>query len=138
MHLTQAQVSERLGKSRPYIANYLRLLSLPKEVKEMLQAGQLSMGQARTLLSLKDKKNLVQLAKKTVKENLTVRQLEQLVSELNGEKNHKKVAKKKSCFRSTSEKERRSIKGTLRDKCCDQKHGTLEKGQDRNFVFIDG
>lgn len=95
LHLTQAQVSERLGKSRPYIANYLRLLSLPKEVKEMLQAGQLSMGQARTLLSLKDKKNLVQLAKKTVKENLTVRQLEQLVSELNGEKNHKKAAKRK-------------------------------------------
>lgn len=53
------------------------------------------MGQARTLLSLKDKKNLIQLAKKTVKENLTVRQLEQLVSELNGEKNHKKAAKRK-------------------------------------------
>ena len=72
---------------------------------------------------------MVQLAKKTVKENLTVRQLEQLVSELNGEKNHKKAAKRKVAFRSTSEKERRSIKGTLRDKCCDQKHGTLEKGK---------
>ena len=53
LHLTQAQVSERLGKSRPYIANYLRLLSLPKRSQGMLQAGQLSMGQARTLLSLK-------------------------------------------------------------------------------------
>ncbi len=95
LHLTQAQVSKRLGKSRPYIANYLRLLSLPQEVKAMLQEGQLSMGQARTLLSLKDKKNLVQLAKKTVKENLTVRQLEQLVSEQNGEKHHKKAAKRK-------------------------------------------
>ncbi|KRL86200.1 chromosome partitioning protein, DNA-binding protein [Ligilactobacillus apodemi DSM 16634 = JCM 16172] len=95
LHLTQAQVSERLGKSRPYIANYLRLLSLPPEVKEMLQAGDLSMGQARTLLSLKNKKNLPQLAKKTVRENLTVRQLEQLVSELNSESEPKKATKKK-------------------------------------------
>ena len=45
--LTQAQVSERLGKSRPYIANYLRLLGLPKAVKDMLQKNELSMGQAR-------------------------------------------------------------------------------------------
>lgn len=95
LHLTQAQVSERLGKSRPYIANYLRLLSLPPEVKEMLQAGDLSMGQARTLLSLKNKKNLPQLAKKTVRENLTVRQLEQLVSELNSESEPKKATEKK-------------------------------------------
>ena len=49
LKLTQAQVAERLGKSRPYIANYLRLLSLPKLVKEMVQEERLSMGQARTL-----------------------------------------------------------------------------------------
>ena len=55
LKLTQAQVAERLGKSRPYIANYLRLLSLPKLVKEMVQDDRLSMGQARTLLGLKTK-----------------------------------------------------------------------------------
>ena len=44
LKLTQAQVAERLGKSRPYIANYLRLLSLPKLVKEMVQEERLSMG----------------------------------------------------------------------------------------------
>ena len=82
LNLTQAQVSEKLGKSRPYIGNYLRLLSLPKDVKEMLQAGELSMGQARTLLSLKDKAKISNLAKKTVQENLTVRQLEELISDL--------------------------------------------------------
>ncbi|MBM9834507.1 ParB/RepB/Spo0J family partition protein, partial [Enterococcus faecalis] len=43
LKLTQAQVAERLGKSRPYIANYLRLLSLPKLVKEMVQDDRLSM-----------------------------------------------------------------------------------------------
>lgn len=83
LNLTQVQVSERLGKSRPYIANYLRLLGLPNEVKQMLQDGELSMGQARTLLALKDKDKVVDVAKKTIAENLTVRQLEQLVAKLN-------------------------------------------------------
>ena len=94
LNLTQAQVSEKLGKSRPYIANYLRLLSLPKAVKDFLQKGSLSMGQARTLLSVKDKKKLVALAEKTVKEGLTVRQLESIVNELNGEKDKQKKVRK--------------------------------------------
>lgn len=91
LKLTQAQVAERLGKSRPYIANYLRLLSLPKLVKEMVQEERLSMGQARTLLGLKDKSNLLKLANSCVKENLTVRQLEKLVSEMNEAKEKKKI-----------------------------------------------
>lgn len=91
LQLTQAQVAERLGKSRPYIANYLRLLSLPKLVKEMVQEERLSMGQARTLLGLKDKSNLLKLANRCIKENLTVRQLEKLVSEMNEAKEKKKI-----------------------------------------------
>lgn len=91
LKLTQAQVAERLGKSRPYIANYLRLLSLPKLVKEMVQEERLSMGQARTLLGLKDKSNLLKLANRCVKENLTVRQLEKIVSEMNDSKEKKKI-----------------------------------------------
>ena len=75
LSLTQAQVAERLGKSRPYIANYLRLLGLPNEIKELVSAGKLSMGQARTLLGLKDRKQLVKLAKQEVEKNLTVLQL---------------------------------------------------------------
>lgn len=86
LKLTQAEVSARLGKSRPYIANYLRLLSLPAAVKEMLNGYQLSMGQARTLLSLKDKKKITPMANKTVKEGLTVRQLEALIAQMNQEK----------------------------------------------------
>ncbi len=57
LKLTQADVANRLGKSRPYIANYLRLLTLPKLVKEMVQDERLSMGQARTLLGLKKKRS---------------------------------------------------------------------------------
>ncbi|AIM25409.1 ParB/RepB/Spo0J family partition protein [Melissococcus plutonius] len=83
LKLTQIEVSTRLGKSRPYIANYLRLLTLPEQVKNMVQRETLSMGQARTLLGLKDKKQLLSLANRSVKENLTVRQLEQIVTSLN-------------------------------------------------------
>lgn len=91
LKLTQEEVATRLGKSRPYIANYLRLLGLPEAVKQMLQDNEISMGQARTLLSLKEKKQIVKLAKRVVKDNLTVRQLEQLVSQMNQPK--EKVAK---------------------------------------------
>ena len=85
LNLTQAQVAERIGKSRPYIANYLRLLSLPEEIKALVSNDQLSMGQARTLLSLKDKSKMVPLAKKVITGKLTVRQLEDLVAKANEE-----------------------------------------------------
>ncbi|NVY96664.1 ParB/RepB/Spo0J family partition protein [Lactobacillus sp. DCY120] len=80
LHLTQEQISEKLGKSRPYIANYLRLLSLPSKTKNYLMTGKLTMAQARTLLMFKDPARIDAIAQKTVQEGLTVRQLEQLVS----------------------------------------------------------
>lgn len=102
--LTQAEVSKRLGKSRPYIANYLRLLTLPQKTKRLLQRGELSMGQARTLLGLKDKDSIDDLARKVVKNGITVRQLESLVAKLNEkEKKPKKKAIKKSAFIRASE-----------------------------------
>lgn len=84
LSLTQAQVAAKLGKSRPYIANYLRLLGLPAPIKEALNAGKLSMGQARTILGLKNKRQLTQLANRAVKQNLTVRQLEKIAAQTNG------------------------------------------------------
>ena len=100
LKLTQADVANRLGKSRPYIANYLRLLTLPKLVKEMVQDERLSMGQARTLLGLKKKDQILKLANRAVKENLTVRQLEQIVTEYN----EGKVKDKRKGPRLTKEK----------------------------------
>ena len=102
--LTQAEVSKRLGKSRPYIANYLRLLTLPQKTKRLLQRGELSMGQARTLLGLKDKDSIDVFARKVVKNGITVRQPESLVAKLNEkEKKPKKKAIKKSAFIRASE-----------------------------------
>ncbi|WP_262315848.1 ParB/RepB/Spo0J family partition protein [Lacticaseibacillus parakribbianus] len=104
LDLTQVEVSKRLGKSRPYIANYLRLLTLPEPVKQLLNQEKLSMGQARTLLSLKDKKRLVPLAKKVVADNLTVRQLEHLIAQMNtGNPQPKQAATPKSPYLRASE-----------------------------------
>ncbi|MGX7108982.1 ParB/RepB/Spo0J family partition protein [Facklamia miroungae] len=83
LKLTQAEVAERIGKSRPYIANYIRLLQLPDPIKQLVNEEKLSMGQARTILGLKDKSQMEILAKKVVKEQLTVRQLEELVQKYN-------------------------------------------------------
>lgn len=114
LSLTQAQVAERLGKSRPYIANYLRLLGLPNEIKELVSAGKLSMGQARTLLGLKYRKQLVKLAKQAVEKNLTVRQLEELVAQMNGtaEKKRAKRRQRKPAYVREAESQLQSKFGT--------------------------
>ena len=114
LSLTQAQVAERLGKSRPDIANYLRLLGLPNEIKELVSAGKLSMGQARTLLGLKDRKQLVKLAKQAVEKNLTVRQLEELVAQMNGtaEKKRAKRRQRKPAYVREAESQLQSKFGT--------------------------
>lgn len=83
LNLTQEQVAKRMGKSRPYIANYLRLLALPESVKLLIHEGELSMAQGRTLLGLKNKDRIESLAHQVVKEKMTVRQLEEKVVELN-------------------------------------------------------
>lgn len=84
--LTQEQVSERLGKSRPAVANSLRLLKLPDFVKEMLSDNLLSPGHAKSLLSLEDEKKIREVANLIVKEGLSVRDTEQLVKNLLKEK----------------------------------------------------
>ncbi|CZQ85460.1 ParB/RepB/Spo0J family partition protein [Trichococcus ilyis] len=96
LNLTQVDVAQRLGKSRPYIANHLRLLNLPQDVKVMLQEGVISMGQARTLLGLNDESLISELAKRAAEEGITVRHLELLVQQLNNPGDvAKKTTKKK-------------------------------------------
>lgn len=111
--LTQAEVAKKLGKSRPYIANYLRLLGLPDEVKKMVDNGDLSMGQARTLLGLKDKRQLLPLAKRVVDQGLTVRQLEEIVNRQNGKvKKQARRQPQKSIFLRDAEEQLQDRFGT--------------------------
>lgn len=84
--LTQDEVSQRVGKSRPVIANSLRLLSLPQEVLELVSSGKLSQGHARTLLSLSDKDGIKELAREIIDKELSVREVEKIVKHMqNGE-----------------------------------------------------
>ncbi|MHC5251566.1 ParB/RepB/Spo0J family partition protein [Listeria kieliensis] len=113
LKLTQAKLAERVGKSRPYVANFIRLLSLPDEVQDMIRSGELSAGHARALLALKQKKNIIPLAKKTVKEELTVRQLEKLVTDINENVSREtKKPKKVPVFIRESENQLRDKFGT--------------------------
>ncbi|GGI64071.1 ParB/RepB/Spo0J family partition protein [Limosilactobacillus caviae] len=114
LSLTQAQVAARLGKSRPYIANYLRLLGLPTVIKEFLNTGKLSMGQARTILGLKDKTKLVPLAQRAVAQNLTVRQLEEIVTQINGtaQKKEQRRTQRKPVYIRAAESQLQSKFGT--------------------------
>ena len=79
--LTQEELSLKVGKSRSHIANFLRLLALPPEVKEYVSRGTLSMGHARALVGLKDVTVIKGLAKQSVDEQWSVRQLEDVVQQ---------------------------------------------------------
>ena len=78
--LTQERVAERLGKSRPAVANLLRLLTLPEEVQKMLVDGRLTAGHARALVTVEPSRQ-VQLANLTVQQNWSVRQLERICAQ---------------------------------------------------------
>ncbi|KAA0948838.1 ParB/RepB/Spo0J family partition protein [Sporosarcina sp. ANT_H38] len=81
--LTQEQLAFRLGKSRPHIANHVRLLSLPEKVRNYIIVGKISMGHGRTLLGLRKKEQIILVAERVLKEGLNVRQLEKLVQRMN-------------------------------------------------------
>ena len=81
--LSQEEIAGQLGKSRSAVANSLRLLDLPEEVVKMLTDGIMTAGHGRTLLDLKDRNQIVPLAKRCVSRNLSVREMEQVVKQAN-------------------------------------------------------
>lgn len=78
--LTQEEFAKKFGKSRSYITNLLGILKLPDEVKEMVKDKSISMSHARSLSKLDDQDKMIKIAKKIVKENLNVRDIEKLLS----------------------------------------------------------
>lgn len=93
LNITQQEVARRLGKSRPYIANMLRLLQLPKNVAQMVQHGALSSAHGRTLLTLKDASKIKKTAKQAAQESWSVRCLEEYVNGLVSKDISRKVDK---------------------------------------------
>lgn len=94
LNMTQEVLAERLGKSRSYIANHVRLLTLPEDIQKMVDRGELSMGHGRALIGIKRKNIIPIVAKKVIDQQMNVRQLESYVHALN--KDVSRVTKKKS------------------------------------------
>lgn len=114
LNLTQEEVAKRLGKSRPHIANHIRLLSLPPKVQQFISDGKISMGHGRALLGLRQKAKIPVIVDKIIKENLNVRQLEKLIQQLNENvsRETKKPVKKKDVFLQEREQSLRERFGT--------------------------
>lgn len=96
--LTQEQISVRIGKSRPAIANSLRLLNLCDEVREMVRSGKLSSGHARCLVTITEKEGQIAVANEIIKHDLSVRDTELLVKNFNKGKTERSPKKEKDIY----------------------------------------
>ena len=83
-NLTQEEVSEKVGKSRSAVANFLRLLKLPPEVQLAIRDGHISMGHARALININDKEEQLKLLQQIIMDEMTVRQTEELADKAKG------------------------------------------------------
>jgi ParB family transcriptional regulator, chromosome partitioning protein len=111
LQLTQEELASRVGKSRPHIANHIRLLQLPNPVLELLSNGMITMGHGRALLGLKKKSKMQQVVQRITDEGLNVRQLEKLIQDIN--MNVSRGTKKKAPQNNVFFKEKES---SLRDR----------------------
>jgi ParB family chromosome partitioning protein len=123
---TQEQLAERIGKSRPHIANMLRLLDLPAQVRDLLAAGDLTTGHARALIKADDP---VALAEQVVAQGLNVRQTEQLAQ---AHKPQAKSAGKASAGKATG-KASRAPRTPAEDKDADTR--ALERDLEQRLGF---
>ncbi|KGR79876.1 ParB/RepB/Spo0J family partition protein [Ureibacillus manganicus] len=112
LNFTQEDLAKRLGKSRPHITNHIRLLQLPDVVRQMVNDGLLSMGHGRTLLGLKNKRKIPEVANRVVKQQLNVRQLESLIKEMNENVSRETSKTNKDIFVQSKETQLREYFGT--------------------------
>ena len=110
--MTQEQISKSVGKSRPYIANPLRLLSLPEYIKDEMAEGRLSAAHGRTLVTVEDEDVRKVLCARIIKEGLSVRETEKLVSEQGKSKKRRPAAKMKNPDVARVEEELKEVLGT--------------------------
>jgi len=89
LNLSQEDLAQRVGKSRPAVANALRLLKLPEVLAQYVSQGKLSAGHARALLSFEDEDHMLETAERVIKKGLSVREVERLARAANKSKKPK-------------------------------------------------
>ena len=125
LKLTQETLATQLGKSRPYLANSLRLLKLPEEVKEKMEQGILSAAHGRTLLALKTNKEILKVMQLVIDKKMSVRELENYIAKLDLPK--KKEQKTKNIFIEEQENKLKQYLGTVvKIKQTKNKNGKIE------------
>ena len=90
-NLTQEVVAEKVGKSRSAVTNFLRLLKLPEEIKQSISKGEITEGHARAILAVENEAEQVNIWKKIIGENLTVRKAEELTKKIKSKPKEKKI-----------------------------------------------
>jgi len=90
---TQQEVAEKVGKDRTSITNFLRLLKLPEEIQKYLKEGEISAGHARALLAIENPGDQIAICQKAIKKNLSVRDVEKLITRLKTETSRKREIK---------------------------------------------
>ena len=81
--MTQEKIAQKFGKSRSYVTNMLGLLNLPEETKKLVEKGEISASHARVLSKMDDEKKINEIAKKVVNDKINVREIEDLVKQVN-------------------------------------------------------
>ena len=126
--VTQEEISEAVGKSRPHITNTLRLLNLPKQITDMIDQGQITAGHGKAILRITDENLQIELANKVIAEELSVRATENLAKKIS-EENIKEIPKKvkeKDVFIVDVEERLRNIFGTKVNISKGKKKGKIE------------
>ncbi|MGB9710122.1 MAG: ParB/RepB/Spo0J family partition protein [Thermodesulfovibrio sp.] len=90
-NITQEELSKRVGKDRATIANYLRILKLPDEIRQHLKQGTITMGHAKAILSVEESQKQIEIANMVIKKSLSVRQTEELVKKIDKPKPSKEI-----------------------------------------------
>lgn len=124
LHLTQEDLAKKVGKSRSHITNILGILKLPSKVQDMVLSNEISMGHARSLSKLEDDNEIIMMADTIVRDNMSVRDLENVIS-LGGFAKKQEIKKKE-----VKDPRHIQIQSILREKI-----GTLVKVNNKNIVI---
>ena len=124
--MTQEQVSKSVGKSRPYIANSMRLLKLPQYIRDSISEGKLTAGHGRTLITIPDEKKQEEIWEKIIDEGLSVRETEKLAASEGKTKKRTPLKKKKSPDVLKVEEELKTALGTKISISGTQNKGKIE------------